>query len=107
MAFPRTLRHPATLRQITRITNIRPLSTTPHYFATDTQATAADGASDKTPQNAEPKILNRSPPSGKEQPGEVQEHNKNINQRAKKPAGKATEEDAKNDKVSKDFWKGE
>lgn len=107
MALQRTAHRSLLLKQSTRLSSIRPSLATLRYYAQDTQATAADGASDKTPQNAEPKILNRNPPAGEEQPKEVAEHNENIEQRAEKPAGQAKNEDAKDDKVSKGFWSGE
>lgn len=107
MALQRTAQRSVFLQPSTRFINARPSLTIPRYYAKDTATTAADGASDKSVEDAEPKILNRNPPTGGEQPKDVKEHNQNIDQRAEKPAGQAKEEDAKNDKVSKGFWGGE
>lgn len=107
MALQRTAYRALLLKRSPQVSNIHPTIIASRYYASDTQATAADGASEKTPQNAEPKILNRNPPAGEEEPKEVAQHNKNIEQRAEKPAGQAKNEDAKDDKVSKGFWSGE
>lgn len=107
MAFQRTAQRSLFLRPYTRFNNARPTLAISRYYAKDTASTPADGASDKNIEDAQPKILNRNPPAGEEQPKDVKEHNQNIDQRAEKPAGQAKEEDAKNDKVSKGFWGGE
>lgn len=66
-----------------------------------------DGASDKSVKDAQPKILNRDPPKDSEASEEVAQHNKEMANRAEKPAEHVKEEDVKKDKVNKTFWKGE
>jgi hypothetical protein len=66
--------------------------------------------SDSKPQ---PKILNEKPPKEEDLPKEVQEHNKDLKNRAIRPndeAQKAVDEtakgDATNEKVDKPYWQG-
>ncbi|OJD39799.1 conserved serine-rich protein [Diplodia corticola] len=68
------------------------------------------GGGEKKSQNshavkgAEPKILNENPPS--EQDPEVQQHNKEMEQRAERAETKISNEDAEKDKVPASFWSG-
>ncbi|KAL1650230.1 hypothetical protein SLS58_001041 [Diplodia intermedia] len=55
-------------------------------------------------KGAEPKILNENPPS--EQDPEVQQHNKEMEQRAERAETKISNEDAEKDKVAPSFWSG-
>ena len=75
------------------------------WAASDTATTAADGASDKSPENAKPTILNRSPPEGDEKSNETQKHNEEQAQRHDKP-DENTKDNKKDDTVSKGFWSG-
>lgn len=69
------------------------------------------GGGGKKPQKsyavkgAEPKILNENPPS--EEAPEVQQHNKEMEQRAERAETKISNEDAEKDKVPPGFWSGE
>ena len=58
----------------------------------------------KGTQGAQPKILSESPPAPKDQPEDVKQHNKEMDNRAEQAAEKVNHEDTKNDKVSKQFW---
>lgn len=60
-----------------------------------------------TQNDAKPKILSANPPTEENAPQDVREHNEQMDQRAEKASNKVSNEDAKKDKVSKDFWKGE
>ncbi|KAI7205571.1 hypothetical protein KC316_g660 [Hortaea werneckii] len=64
-------------------------------------------SSNKSTQGARPKILSDSPPQqpGK-MPGEVEIHNKEMDQRAEKANEKVRAEDLERDKVPKGFWAG-
>ncbi|RMY44192.1 hypothetical protein D0865_10726 [Hortaea werneckii] len=59
----------------------------------------------------QPRILNDPPPPASGQqgaPGEVEQHNREMDQRAEKPHPKGrAEEDVEKDKVPKGFWAGE
>ncbi|KAL1589132.1 hypothetical protein WHR41_02065 [Cladosporium halotolerans] len=59
-----------------------------------------------TQNDAKPKILSTNPPTEENAPQDVREHNEQMDQRAEKASNKVSNEDAKKDKVSKDFWKG-
>ncbi|EME41147.1 hypothetical protein DOTSEDRAFT_73548 [Dothistroma septosporum NZE10] len=59
-----------------------------------------------TSDKPEPKILAANPPAEGEEPEDVARHNREMAQRADKTAEKASNEDAKDDKVSKGFWSG-
>ncbi|KAI6832793.1 hypothetical protein KC340_g13265 [Hortaea werneckii] len=67
-----------------------------------------DASSSSSPQ---PRILNDPPPpaSGSQgAPGEVKQHNREMDQRAEKPHPKGrAEEDVEKDKVPKGFWAGQ
>ena len=75
-------------------------------YASEVHETSADGASDTTKEKAQPKILNQSPPKEGEGSAEVEQHNKELQGRAERPAEKASDEDVEKDKVSKGFWQG-
>lgn len=64
-----------------------------------------DGAS-KSKKGAQPKILNENPPSKEEESEDVKQHNKDMENRTEKAHEQVSNEDAKNDKVSKKFWAG-
>lgn len=55
---------------------------------------------------AEPKILNENPPKDGEAPADVEQHNRDMDQRAEKAHEKASNADAEKDKVGKGFWSG-
>jgi len=79
-------------------------------YAVEGTQTAADGASSKTPENAEPKILNARPPASGEEEGNVKLHNERVANRSEKPAGtqgKDGEQEKAGEKVEKGFWGGE
>ena len=72
------------------------------------QPSKGSSSNSKGTQGAQPKILADSPPSeGGNAPGEVQQHNKEMNQRAEQAAEKVRDEDIEKDKVPKGFWAGE
>ncbi|KAH9877332.1 hypothetical protein IAQ61_002697 [Plenodomus lingam] len=50
-------------------------------------------------KGAQPKILNENPPKASEQSEEVRKHNEEVANRAEKPAGQVSNEDAKKDKI--------
>ena len=56
--------------------------------------------------DAEPKILKRSPPQEGKAPQVVEQHNKEMGKRADRPAESVKDEDIEKDKVSKKFWEG-
>lgn len=58
----------------------------------------------KSTQDAEPKILSESPPAEKDQPQEVKQHNKEMDERAEQAHEKVSDEQIKQDKVPKSFW---
>lgn len=91
-----------------RRTNVSSISTQCRYAsgAARTDRTAADGASDKTQETAQPKILNRNPPKDGDAPEDVKKHNEEMAQRADKPSMSASDKDVENDKVGKGFWGG-
>lgn len=107
MSLQRATRHSLFLQRSSRPSVLRPTFSNARYYAKGTADTAADGASGKKPEEAEPKLLNRDPPKDEEQPEDVKKHNREVENRADKPAGRATDEDVKNDKVSKGFWSRE
>lgn len=57
-------------------------------------------------ENAQPKILSESPPSGEDQPEEVKRHNEDMAKRVEHPDAQVSNEDAEKDKVKKGFWAG-
>jgi hypothetical protein len=65
------------------------------------------GDSGKSERKAQPKILSTSPPKESEASEEVKQHNKEMDQRADKPAERVKDEDVEKDKVGKGFWTGE
>lgn len=67
---------------------------------------AQEGSGGQSVKGAQPKILNEKPPSKDEQSEDVVQHNREMENRAEKAHEQISDEDAKNDKVSKDFWKG-
>lgn len=50
-------------------------------------------------KGAKPKILNENPPKPEEESEDVKKHNEEVKNRAEKPAGQISNEDAKNDKI--------
>jgi len=79
-------------------------------YAVEGTQTAADGASSKTPENAEPKILDAKPPASGEEEGNVKLHNERVANRSEKPAGtkgKDGNQEKAGEKVEKGFWGGE
>lgn len=57
-------------------------------------------------KGAQPKILNENPPKASEQSEDVKKHNEAVANRAEKPAGQVSNEDAKNDKIPGGNTKG-
>ncbi|KAI8937120.1 hypothetical protein NX059_006333 [Plenodomus lindquistii] len=57
-------------------------------------------------KGAQPKILNENPPKDSEQSEDVKKHNDEVANRAEKPAGQVSNEDAKNDKIPGGASKG-
>ena len=113
MAFPRaalTRTHPIRSSLVPRIRcnpTIRPLR---RAYAVEGTQTAADGASSKTTEDAEPKILNAKPPASGEEEGNVKLHNERVANRSEKPAGtkgKDGEQEKAGEKVEKGYWGGE
>ncbi|KAK5125676.1 hypothetical protein LTR85_011950 [Meristemomyces frigidus] len=60
----------------------------------------------KGTQGAQPKILNESPPRDGEAPQDVEDHNREMDNRAEKAHSKVSSNDAEKDKVGKKFWAG-
>ncbi|KAJ4305442.1 hypothetical protein N0V90_000973 [Kalmusia sp. IMI 367209] len=60
--------------------------------------------SGKSVKGAQPKILSDNPPAADSE--DVKQHNREMDQRAEKAHEQVSNEDAKNDKVPKGFWKG-
>ena len=56
---------------------------------------------------AQPKILNEKPPSKEEQPQDVRKHNEEMEKRYDKAHDSSGAKDGKDEKVGKEFWKGE
>jgi hypothetical protein len=63
--------------------------------------------SGKSEGKAQPKILSTSPPKESDASEEVKQHNREMDQRADRPAEKVKDEDVEKDKVGKSFWTGE
>lgn len=106
MSLQRLARTPYFLRrQIHPSTTQLTFSRGAKWAASDTATTAADGASDKTIEDAKPTILNRSPPEGTDKSKETQQHNEEQAQRHDK-ANEKDKQSNKDDKVSKGFWSG-
>jgi len=61
--------------------------------------------SDYGSKGPQPKILNENPPPENDQA--VKQHNEEMENRYERAAMGATNEEAKGDKVSKDFWSGQ
>jgi hypothetical protein len=57
-------------------------------------------------KGAKPKILNENPPAPGEEPQDVKEHNRDMDNRAEQAHEKVSNEDAEKDKVPGGFWKG-
>jgi hypothetical protein len=57
-------------------------------------------------KGAKPKILNENPPAPGEEPQDVKEHNRDMDNRAEQAHEKVSNEDAEKDKVPSGFWKG-
>lgn len=79
--------------------------------STSSQSQSNDGAAQKgsggqSVKGAQPKILNESAPSKEEQSEDVARHNREMENRTEKAHEQARSEDSKDEKVSKDFWKG-
>ncbi|KAK4619323.1 hypothetical protein CLAFUW4_11056 [Fulvia fulva] len=73
----------------------------------DAQKSGSSSSSGKsTSDKPQPKILSANPPAEGQEPEDVAEHNREMAQRADKAAEKVSNEDAKDDKVSKGFWSG-
>ncbi|KAH7088000.1 hypothetical protein FB567DRAFT_329684 [Paraphoma chrysanthemicola] len=79
------------------------------------QSQSNDGASqqgsknsggDKSVKGAQPKILSDSPPSKENEPEDVKQHNKEMENRTEKAHQQVKNEDAPKDKVSQGYWKG-
>lgn len=60
----------------------------------------------KGTQGAQPKILNESPPASGQGSQDVEDHNREMDQRAEKANMKVKDEDVEKDKVGKGFWSG-
>ena len=71
----------------------------------DVAKTSVDGASGKDTKEAQPKLFSAGEPD-QDASHEVQQHNKEVDQRAHKPNEKNTDKDVENDKVEKGFWSG-
>ena len=71
------------------------------------QSEAATNKDAKGVKGAQPKILNENPPTEKNAPEEVKEHNREVDQRAERANEQVSNEDAEKDKVPKSFWAGE
>lgn len=56
-------------------------------------------------KNAEPKILNESPPSDDQAPEDVKKHNAEFEGRAERPAERVKQDEIEDDKVNKGFWR--
>jgi hypothetical protein len=74
--------------------------------STDASSQQQSSGKSKGTQDAQPKILNTSPPQDENAPEDVQKHNQELEQRAEKANEKVKDEDIEKDKVSKDFWRG-
>ena len=104
MSLQRASRLPHFLRPVTTRSTLTSLR-----YATSTKnqpGQNVEGESGKSPDQAEPKLYSKSPPKEEEAPQDVQEHNKNVNQRFDRPNEKVKDEDIEKDKVSKGFWSG-
>lgn len=60
----------------------------------------------KGTQGAQPKILNESPPKEGSASADVEQHNRELDQRAEQAHEKVRDEDIEKDKVGKGFWSG-
>jgi hypothetical protein len=69
-------------------------------------AAASTQQKPKSTEGLSPKILNESPPTADEQPGDVKKHNEELDHRAERAHEKVSNEDAEKDKVSPKFWSG-
>jgi hypothetical protein len=61
----------------------------------------------KSSEGLEPKILNESPPTPKEESADVKKHNEEFNQRADRAHESIANEGEEKEKVSPKFWSGE
>lgn len=80
----------------------REFSTSARRFASKEPAVAQgkqNAPSKSEVKGAQPKILNENPPKAEDESGDVKQHNKEVKQRAEKPAGQVSNEDAGKDKV--------
>ena len=101
-----SLQHTSRLVRLFRPTAIRITYNTQRYTSSGKQpGQNVEGASGKTTDNAQPKILSSSPPKEGEQQ-DVDQHNKEMTQRAERPSEKVTDDDVEKDKVGKGFWGG-
>ncbi|KAF2487586.1 hypothetical protein BDY17DRAFT_289245 [Neohortaea acidophila] len=105
MALHRVIVAPRLFRPLAQ-PSLRSLAVSRSY-ASKTSDTSTDGASGKSQQKAQPKILNTSPPKDGEESADVKKHNDEMAKRADKPAEKVKDEDVENDKVGKGFWQGQ
>ncbi|KAK6395713.1 hypothetical protein LTR65_010733 [Meristemomyces frigidus] len=60
----------------------------------------------KGTQGAQPKIFNESPPAEGQGSKDVEDHNRDMDNRAEKAHSKVSDKDAEKDKVGKGFWSG-
>jgi hypothetical protein len=70
------------------------------------QQGSKNGGGDKSAKGAQPKILSESPPSKENEPDDVKQHNKEMENRTEKAHQQVRNEDAPKDKVSQGYWKG-
>ena len=79
------------------------------YASSSQQTDESDkGASGKTTEKAQPKILGENPKvEESEQSEDVRKHNAEMDARAERQAQKGSDKEIKDDKVHKGFWGGE
>ena len=99
MSLSRTARHSYLLRTLPRPAALRTASTAQRY------ASESSGSS-KSIKDAQPKILNESPPKDHEASEDVRKHNEEMDKRADRASLKVKDEDVEKDKVHKGFWSG-
>ena len=99
----------ATLSRFTRISTLPRTSIARRHLQTQQKpgAQTVEGESGKNTKAAQPKIYSASPPKDEDAPEDVRQHNREMDQRADRPAEKVKDEDIEKDKVGKGFWNGQ
>jgi len=67
---------------------------------------SSSSARPKTTKGLSPKILSESPPRAEDEPEDVKEHNRDMENRAERPHEQISNDDAEKDKVSSKYWSG-